>query len=47
MLKTKAIFERKTNDFQPRDCVIEKIIEFTSQVKEMPVNAVAELVGKS
>jgi len=31
MLKTKAIFERKTNDFQPRDCVIEKIIELTSQ----------------
>lgn len=27
MLKTKAIFERKTADFQPRDCVIEKIIE--------------------
>ncbi|MEW6065119.1 hypothetical protein SAMN02745133_02550 [Desulforamulus putei DSM 12395] len=31
MLRTKAIFERKTNDFQPRDCVIEKIIELTSQ----------------
>jgi len=31
MLKTKAIFERKTNDFQPRDCVIEKIIGLTSQ----------------
>ena len=27
MLRTKAIFERKTNDFQPRDCVLEKIIE--------------------
>lgn len=31
MLRTKAIFERKTNDFQPRDCVIEKIIELASQ----------------
>jgi hypothetical protein len=31
MLKTKAIFERKTNDFQPRDCVIEKIIELNSR----------------
>lgn len=31
MLKTKAIFERKTDDFQPKDCVIEKVIELTSQ----------------
>ncbi|HHV13022.1 MAG TPA: hypothetical protein GXX75_22370 [Clostridiales bacterium] len=31
MLKTKAVFERKTDDFQPRDCVIEKIIELASQ----------------
>jgi hypothetical protein len=30
MLKTKAVFERKTDDFQPRDCVIEKIIELAS-----------------
>ncbi len=31
MLKTKAIFERKTDDFQPRDCVIEKVIELASR----------------
>jgi len=31
MLKTKAVFERKTADFQPRDCVIEKIIGLTSR----------------
>jgi len=30
MLKTKAVFERKPPDFQPRDCVIEKIIGLTS-----------------
>ena len=30
MLKTKAIFERKTDDFQPKDCVIEKVIALTS-----------------
>ena len=32
MLKTKAIFERKIDDFQPKDCVIEKVIELTSQL---------------
>jgi len=26
MLKTKAIFSRKENDFEPKDCVIEKVI---------------------
>lgn len=31
MLKTKAIFERKTNDFKPKDCVIEKVIELSQQ----------------
>lgn len=31
MLTTKAIFERKTDDFQPKNCVIEKIIELVSQ----------------
>jgi len=31
MLKTKAIFERKTADFQPRDYVIEKITGLTSR----------------
>lgn len=30
MLTTKAVFERKTDDFQPRDCVIEKIVELDS-----------------
>lgn len=30
MLKTKAVFERKTNDFEPKNCVIEKVIELTS-----------------
>lgn len=30
MLKTKAIFERKTDDFQPKDCVIEKTIRLTA-----------------
>lgn len=30
MLKTKAVFERKTDDFRPRDCVIEKIVELAS-----------------
>lgn len=31
MLKTKAIFERKTDDFRPKDCVIEKVMELTAQ----------------
>jgi len=31
MLKTKAIFERKTVDLQHRDCVIEKIIKLNSR----------------
>jgi hypothetical protein len=31
MLKSKAIFERKTDDFRPKDCVIEKVIELTVQ----------------
>lgn len=31
MLKSKAIFERKTPEFQPRDCIIEKIIELASR----------------
>lgn len=30
MLKTKAIFERKTDDFQPKDCVIEKTTRLTA-----------------
>ncbi|WP_283608445.1 DUF6329 domain-containing protein [Faecalispora anaeroviscerum] len=31
MLKTKAIFEKKTDDFNPRECVIEKIIDLSTQ----------------
>jgi len=31
MLKTKAIFERKTNNFETKDCVIEKVIELSPQ----------------
>ena len=30
MLKTKDVFERKTDEFQPRDCVIEKVVELAS-----------------
>lgn len=31
MLKTKAVFERKTNNFHSNDCIIEKIIRLTAQ----------------
>ncbi|OLN30100.1 DUF6329 domain-containing protein [Desulfosporosinus metallidurans] len=30
MLKTKAIFERKTDDFEPKDCIIEKTVRLTA-----------------
>lgn len=31
MLTTKAIFERKVDDFEPKNCVIEKVVALTSQ----------------
>jgi len=31
MLKTKAIFYRKVDDFEPKNCVIEKVVALTSQ----------------
>jgi len=30
MLTTKAIFERKVDDFEPKDCIIEKVVALAS-----------------